>query len=82
MKLFLSGGDLEQEEELKEVINAEGEVVIVKEKVKQTPYDTLRVALDDKVYDKVREVLGRSREGVLEDYGFEPTVEDDWVLET
>jgi hypothetical protein len=81
LKLLLSGKALEQEI-VKEVINEDGDVVVVKEKVK-TPYDTLRAALDDIEYDKVREVLGRSKEGLLAEYVFEPrAVETEWVLET
>jgi hypothetical protein len=83
LKLLLSGEALEQDI-VKEVINEDGDVVVVKEKVKKTPYDTLRAALDDVEYDKVREVLGRSKEGLLAEYDFEPRViedEDEWVME-
>ena len=72
LKLILSGENLEEEEVVSEVIDEDGTVVVVKEVVKKTPYHTVRKALDDTAYDNVREILGRSNEGVLKDYHFEP----------
>lgn len=84
LKLLLAGEtELEAKEVITEVINEDGDVVVVKEKVKKTPYDTLRLALDDVEYNKVREVLGKSVEGLLVDYEFEPVPaeDDEWVMD-
>jgi NACalpha-BTF3-like transcription factor len=85
LKLLLSGEDLEQGEEIiEEVINADGEVVLTKTKVSRRPIDVVRSALDDSQYDKVRAILGRSKEGLLAGYEFEPPSSDeaegDWVM--
>ena len=69
LKLILSGENLEAEEIVSLVINEAGDVVLVEET--KTPYYTMRNALDDPAYDKVREILGRSDEGLLKDYHFE-----------
>lgn len=86
LTLILSGENLQEEEVITEVIDEDGDVVLVKEKVKKTPYHTVRKALDDAAYDKVRDILGRSSEGLLAGYNFEPKecedVTDDWVMET
>ena len=86
LKLILSGENLQDEEVITEVIDEDGDVVLVKEKVKKTPYHTIRKALDDTAYDKVREILGRSNEGLLAGYNFEPTecedATDDWVVDS
>ena len=74
VKLLLSGEEIEAEETVKEVINEDGDVVLVKERVKKNPYDTLRAALDYAEYDKVREIIGRSEEGLLVEYEFEPQI--------
>jgi len=61
------------------------------ETVKTNPFDTLRKALDDKAYDKVRSVLSRSKEGLLEYYkvpeklgqegsGHKEVNEEDWEI--
>jgi hypothetical protein len=87
LKLLLSGEDLEEGEEIiEEVINADGDVVLTKTKGKRRPIDVVRAALDDSQYDKVRAILGRSREGMLAGYEFEPQLsadaetEGDWVM--
>ena len=86
LKLILSGENLQDEDVITEVINEDGDVVLVKEKVKKTPYHTVRKALDDTAYDTVREVLGRSKEGLLAGYHFEPNkcedATDGWVIES
>lgn len=84
LKLLLAGEtELEAKEVITEIMNEDGDVVVVKEKVKKTPYDTLRLALDDDEYAKVREVLGKSIEGLLSDYEFEPVraEDDEWVMD-
>jgi len=83
LKLLLSGEELEVEV-VKEEVNDDGEVIIRKEKKKKNPYDTVRAALDDEVYDPVREVLASSTEGALVSYSWEPpigeeTEKDEWV---
>mmetsp|Transcript_4705 Transcript_4705/g.7285 ORF Transcript_4705/g.7285 Transcript_4705/m.7285 type:complete len:615 (+) Transcript_4705:423-2267(+) len=83
MKLLLSGENIFEQEVIREEIDENGDVVLVKEKVKKTPYDTFREALDDTAYDKVREVLGRSNEGLLACYDFEPVLDsadNGWVM--
>lgn len=83
MKLLLSGENIFEQEVIREEIDENGDVVLVKEKVKKTPYDTLREALDDPAYDKVREVLGRFKESLLASYDFEPVLDgadSGWVM--
>jgi hypothetical protein len=77
LKLLLSGGDLEGDVEVITTTGEDGEVIVTKQK--KDPYATLRAALDDSAYDKVREVLGRSLEGRLREY--EPAGgQDEWVV--
>ena len=86
LKLMLDGEPLEDDEIVTEIIDEDGDVVLVKEKTKKTPYDTVRKVLDDAEYDKVREILSRSNEGLLGGYNFQPTASEDatseWVMET
>ena len=85
LKLLLDGEALEEDEIVSEIIDEDGDVVLVKEKTKKTPYDTVRKVLDDTEYDKVREILSRSNEGLLGGYDFQLTACDDvaseWVME-
>jgi Domain of unknown function (DUF2828) len=85
LKLLLDGEPLEGDEVVSEIIDEDGDVVLVKEKAKKTPYDTVRKVLDDTAYDRVREILSRSNEGLLGGYEFQPTacddVASDWVME-
>lgn len=72
MKLILSGEPVVDEAE-EEVIDENGVTTI--KKVKKNPFDTIRKALDDEEYDKVREVLYASQEGILKKYN-KPIVVD------
>lgn len=64
LKLVMNGEALEDKEV--EVVEADG--TVRKEKVRVTPSEVLRKALDDPLYDPVRAVLATSNEGVLEGY--------------
>jgi hypothetical protein len=81
LKLLLSGESLGIEEIVSEIVDADGDVVLVKEKVKKTPYDTVRKVLDDTNYDMVRELLSRSQEGLLSGHDFRPTAWEDVTSE-
>lgn len=72
MKLILSGEPVVGEVE-EEVIDENGVTTI--KKVKKNPFDTIRKALDDEEYDKVREVLYASEEGILKKYNKPDAVE-------
>ena len=76
LQLLLSGEDVDDNETISEIINEDGDVVLVKEKATKTPYQTVRKCLDNQEYDKIREVLGRSKEGSLAGYTFEPSACD------
>jgi hypothetical protein len=62
MKLLLSGDPMEEEEE---VVDENG---VKTKKMKNNPFLSIRKALDSEDYDKVREVLYASNEGVLQKY--------------
>ncbi len=58
LKLLLKGDDPEQEVEREvNVVQADGSIKVVKVKGKVTPYETMRQALDDPLYDPVRKVV-------------------------
>lgn len=65
LKLVMNGEALK--EETVEVVDSHGNTTT--EKVRVTPEQILRKMLDDELYDPVREVLVRSQEGVLQEYG-------------
>ena len=64
LKLVMFGGALETSEV--EVVQEDGSVVT--KKVQVTPAEVLRKMLNDKLYDPVRVVLGKSVEGKLLEY--------------
>ena len=76
MKLLPTGEDLSGDEVVKE----DRSVVMINEKVKQTPYNILRAALDDAAYDPEREILDQSQEGRLAKCTFPSLQGEDWVL--
>lgn len=47
------------------------QVATEKEKPKVTPYDAMRAALDNEVYDRIRAVLSTSNEGVFAEYAWD-----------
>jgi len=63
MKLLLAGEPIEEDEE--EIMEDGG---VVRKKAKKDPYWAVRKALDSDDYDKVREILYDSNEGVLAKY--------------
>ena len=68
MKLLLSGEALEEDEEEESVeVGVNGEIVKTV-RGKKNPYDTVRKALDDVDYNKVRNILCQSEEGLLKFY--------------
>ena len=73
LKCVLEGGAMETEEEVEEtVMDAAGNVTTrtVTQRVKATPYSTLRRVLDNARYDPVRRLLAQSNEGSLDCYRF------------
>eukprot|EP01083_Nonionella_stella_P050723 134827_1 len=69
MKLLLSGEELEEDEEEEIVkIGPNGEIIETVVRGKKNPYDTVRKALDDVDYDRVRNILNQSEEGLLKFY--------------
>lgn len=62
MKLLLDGDAMEVEVE---EVDEDGMII---KKVKKNPYTSVRKALDSEDYDKVREILYGSDEGILEKY--------------
>lgn len=70
LKLMLSGESLDEMVIVGEEVVEDGEVVAVRKRAKVDPLSTLRKALDDPKYDKVRAILSDSSEGVLSTYNF------------
>ena len=68
LKLVMCGEAIK--EETIEVVEKDGSVVT--KKIRLTPEDILRKMLDDKIYDPVREILGHSVEGKLQEYELLP----------
>ena len=66
MKLLLAGEPLEEDEEVV-MVDEDGRVVTKKAAAKD-PFVTIRKALDSEDYDKVRECLYASEEGILKKY--------------
>ena len=65
MKLFLEGEALE--EDLEDIIMLDENGVVIKD-TKNDPFATIRKALDSEDYDRVRECLYASQEGLLKNY--------------
>jgi len=64
LKLLLNGEPMEVEEE-EEIMEEDG---VVRKRMKKNPYSSVRKALDSEDYDKVRDILYGSEEGVLAKY--------------
>lgn len=75
LKLVLAG-EFAEEEVIVETEDADGNIVVTREKKKVTPYDTYRKAIDCDVFDRVRVKLAASTEGVLAHYSFAPSEEE------
>lgn len=73
LRLVLSGDALEETEV--EVVQKDG--TVQKEKVRVTPEQVLRKALNDPMYDPVRAVLATSEEGCLKNYKPAEPVQDE-----
>merc|ERR1712178_63554 len=67
MKLVLAG-EMEEEVVEQESVDENGVVVVTKVKKKTTPYDTFRKAVDDGCFDRIRELLNDSKEGIFAKY--------------
>jgi len=83
MKLVLAG-EMEEEVVEQESVDENGVVVVTKVKKKTTPYDTFRKAVDDGCFDRIRELLNDSKEGIFAKYVWSNTEdvvnEDDLVV--
>jgi Domain of unknown function (DUF2828) len=83
LKMLMSGEDVVGVDDIAVEIDDTGEEVVNDLKKKKTPYMTLRAVIDDVEYDPVRQILARSKEGVLSEYDFAPAIMDrmdgDWV---
>jgi len=75
LKLLLTGEPIEDEEE---IVEDDG---VIRKKAKNDPFSSVRKALDSKDYDKLREILYGSNEGVLAKY-VKKEKEDDGKDET
>ncbi len=81
LKMVMNGEALQDQEV--EVVQADGTVTT--QKVRVTPNQVLRKALDESLYDPVREILLASNEGILAEYrtgqaDASVTADDDFVL--
>merc|ERR1712224_867400 len=69
LKMVMNGDALEDKEVEVVVQAADGTTTVVRtEKVRITPSEVLRKALDDTLYDPVRVILLESKEGILANY--------------
>ena len=68
LKLILDGEPLVLEE-----VSADG--IVTQRQI--TPEETLRKALDDERYDRIRVILSQSKEGVLSNYTFIPPLQEE-----
>jgi len=75
MKLVLAG-EVEEEIVEEETVDANGVVVVTKVKKKVTPYETFRKAIDDECFDRIREILDASKEGVFAKYSWRNKADD------